>query len=107
MIFVENIRMAYNIIIFPAAETDTIEAHLFYETQQAGLGERFLESVEESYYKLSQKPQYYSYISSEKHLRDIKIKDFPFVMIYQIIEDKVLVLRVFNTNRNPLSLKNL
>ena len=93
--------MAYNIILLPAAELDTIEALIFYETQQSNLEERFLKSVEESYKKLSQSPQYYSYINSKKDLRDIKIKDFPFVIIYQIIEDKVFVLRVFNTNRNP------
>ncbi len=93
--------MAYNIIILPDAETDTLDAYIFYETQQSGLGERFLKSVEESYKKLSQTPQYYSYINSKKDLRDIKIKDFPFVIIYQIADDRVLILRVFNTNRNP------
>lgn len=101
MSFVENIRMAYNVIILPTAELDTIEALIFYDTQQPGLGERFLNSIEESYKKLSESPQYYSYINSKKDLRDVKIKDFPFVIIYQIAEDRVLILRVFNTNRNP------
>ncbi len=101
MRFVENIRMDYNIIILPAAEKDTIEALIFYESQQVGLGDRFLNSLEESYKKLSHTPHYYSYIDSKNDLRDIKIKNFPFVIIYQIVEDRVLVLRVFNTNRNP------
>lgn len=100
--FVEIIRMAYRIIISSPAETDTIEAYIFYEKQQNGLGERFLKSLEESYYKLSQTPQYYSYINLEKQLRNIKIKDFPFLIIYQISENEVFILRVFNTNPKPL-----
>ena len=104
MRFGENIRMAYKIIILPAAEKDTIESHILYESQQYGLGERFLKSVEDSFKKLSQTPKFYSYINSNKDLRDIKIKNFPFVIIYQIVEDKVLVVRIFNTNRNPLIL---
>jgi hypothetical protein len=37
----------------------------------------------------------------------MKIGTFPFIIVFQIVEDKVLVLRVFNTNRDPLSIKNL
>ena len=32
----------------------------YYEEQSPGLGERFLKSLEDAYYKLSQTPQYYA-----------------------------------------------
>jgi len=80
---------------------------MLYENSSAGLGDRFLKSLEDTYKKLSQTPKYYSYITKAKDLRDVKLKDFPFVVIFQIVNDQVFVLRVFNTNRNPYSLKHL
>ncbi len=94
--------MEYDLLISPTAFDETDNAYDYYENQLPGLGKRFLKSLEEAYQKLSHTPQYYTYINFEKDLRDIKIKDFPFVVIFQIMNEKVLVLRVFNTNRNPL-----
>ena len=97
--------MAYELLVSPVAFNDTEEAYLFYESKQAGLGERFLQSVEAAYSKLSKTPQHYGFIGNKKDLRDIRVKHFPFVIVFQIISDQVLVLRVFNTSRNPSSLK--
>ena len=94
-------------MISATAFMETDNAYTYYEDQSEGLGDRFLKSLEEAYEKLSRTPQYYSYLNSKKDLRDLKIKDFPFVVIFQIVKDKVLVLRVFNTNRAPRSIKNL
>ena len=99
--------MRYPLKVSLTAYTETEEAYKFYEEQSAGLGESFLKSVADAYEKLSEHPQYYSFISGDKGIRDIKIKTFPFVIIFQIIDNTVFVLRVFNTNRNPQSLKNL
>lgn len=99
--------MSYQLKVSSTAYKETDDAFAYYEEQSTGLGERFLKSLEDAYSKLSQTPQYYSYIRNDKNIRDIKIKTFPFVIIFQIMENTVLVLRVFNTNRNPESLKNL
>ncbi len=99
--------MRYILKISHTAYQETDAAFTYYEEQSPGLGEKFLKSLEDAYYKLSKKPQYYSYIQHDKNIRDLKIKTFPFVIVFQIIEDTVFVLRVFNTNRNPESLKNL
>ncbi len=99
--------MQYDLLISSVAFIETDNAYTYYENQLPGLGDRFLKSLDKAYDKLSQTPQHYGYINSKKDLRDIRIKDFLFVIIFQIIYDKVLVLRVFNTNRNPLSIKNL
>ena len=99
--------MLYKLLIAPAAFIDTKDAYDYYEKQQQGLGERFLKFVDDSYTKLSNTPHNYGFINNNKDLRDLRIKNFPFVIIFQIFQDKVLVLRVFNTNRNPLLIKNL
>lgn len=99
--------MPYELLISATAYMEADNAYIFYENQLDGLCDRFLKSLNDAYQKLSGNPQYYSYINSRKDLRDLKIKDFPFVLIFQIVENKVLVLRVFNTNRDPRSIKNL
>ncbi len=99
--------MRYQLKVSSTAYKEIDDAYAYYEEQSPGLGERFLKSLEESYSKLSQTPQYFSYILNDKNIRDTKIKTFPFVIIFQIVGNSVLVLRVFNTNRNPESLKNL
>lgn len=99
--------MQYELLISATAFMEAENAYVYYENQSNGLGDRFLKSLEEAYEKLSRTPQYYTYINTGKDLRDLKIKDFPFVIIFQIVKDRVLVLRVFNTNRDPLSIKNL
>ena len=96
--------MAYKLSISSEAFTDIDHAYFFYEDQQPRLGERFLFSIEQAYEKLTETPQHYGYINNKKDLRDVRIKNFPFVIIYQIVQDSVLVLRVFNSSRKPLSL---
>ncbi|MDQ6843468.1 MAG: type II toxin-antitoxin system RelE/ParE family toxin [Bacteroidota bacterium] len=99
--------MVFEIIISPEAFAETNEIYLFYERASVGLGERFLESLEDIYKKLSKAPQYYGYTNKAKDIRDVKINGFPFVVIFQIVNDTVFVLRVFNTSRDPELLKNL
>lgn len=99
--------MRHQLKVSSIAYQETDDAYAYYEEQSPGLGERFLKSLEDSYLKLAQTPQFYGYIQYDKNIRDIKIETFPFVIIFQIIENTVFVLRVFNTNRNPESLKNL
>ncbi|MEO6452645.1 MAG: type II toxin-antitoxin system RelE/ParE family toxin [Ginsengibacter sp.] len=97
--------MQYELLISPTALIETGNAYNYYEKQSDGLGNRFLKSLDEAHQKLSQSPQFYGYINSRKDLRDIKIKGFPFIIIFQIVKDKVLVLRVFNTKPDPPYLK--
>jgi plasmid stabilization system protein ParE len=96
--------MQYNLSLSSKAFSDINNAYLFYEDQQPGLGERFVTSVEQAYSKLAATPRHYSFLNNKKGLRDVRIKDFPFVIIFQIVQDSVLVLRKFNTSRKPLSL---
>lgn len=45
--------MSFELFISPTALSETDDAYLFYERTSAGLGERFLKSLEEIYKKLS------------------------------------------------------
>lgn len=96
--------MKYHLKVSAIAFQETDNAFNYYEEQSPGLGERFLKSIEDAYFKLSLPPQYYGFIRVDENIRDMKISTFPFVIIFEIVGNSVLVLRVFNTNRNPESL---
>jgi plasmid stabilization system protein ParE len=93
--------MQFELFISPVAFAESMDAYDFYETKSIYLGERFLNSLESTYQKIAHFPRRYTYISSTKDLKDVKVKDFPFVVIFQILNNKIIILRVFNTNRKP------
>ena len=94
--------MTYNLIITEIAELHALEAAIYYEEQQIGLSERFLSELEDVYKKIAEHPQYYSYISLQEVYRDISLDKFPYVVIYQVYNNDVIVVDVFHTNRKPL-----
>ncbi len=94
--------MIYELIVTALAEDHTIEASFYFEEQQPGLAGRFLSELEDVYEKLALHPEYYSFISDKDKFRDIKLHSFPYVVIYEIEQQQVIVIDVFNTYRQPI-----
>jgi len=94
--------MAYRAVVTDEAYREALNAYLYYEEIQIGLGTRFLKSLQKRYDQLSQNPQFYSFVyaDKEKTLRDIKLEGFPFVILYDVEEYEVVVYSVHNTYKN-------
>ena len=88
--------MAYNLIVKEEALADTLEAYLYYEDKLEGLGAKFLKSLQNSYDHISLHPQFYSFTDNRNQLRDIKLKGFPYVVIFDFTETDVTVYVVHN-----------
>lgn len=95
--------MLFRIIVTREAHQDSLDAYLYYEKKQTGLGDRFLELLEQCYSSLSQHPEHYGYINEDplKILRDLKLEKFPFVVVFEIREKDVVVYAVHNTYKHP------
>lgn len=93
--------MIYKIIISPAATENTLEAFTYYEAIQTNLGDRFISELEQSYQRLQNHPAYYSYILIEYNLRAVALKKFPYLIIYEIDNDRINVFAIHNTSRSP------
>ena len=95
--------MSFTVIVKEEAHQDTIEAYNYYEKKATGLGERFLEALHQRYSEISENPTFYSYIDEDpmKILRDVKLKKFPFVVVYEILENEVVIYAVHNTWKHP------
>lgn len=93
--------MPYKIIVTESAKEDTQTAYNYYEDQKQDLGEEFLQELVNKYDNLGQHPEHYGYIDKKGLLRDLKIDRFPYVIIFEVTADSVIVYAVHNTYRHP------
>ncbi len=93
--------MSYQLIIREEAHFDTNEAYRYYEEKSPGLGGRFLQELIQRYSEIIEHPEYYGFIDEQKIIRDVKLRHFPYLVVYEINGDKVIVYAVFNGYKNP------
>jgi Plasmid stabilization system protein len=91
--------MIYQISLSPNAEADLLEATLWYESQQIGLGEKFLQKVESYFFRIQNNPLHFPL--KKGTLREAYVQKFPYVIIYQVIGSNIIVFAVFDTHQNP------
>lgn len=81
------------------AREEISTAYQWYEGQQAGLGERFLEYLESKASFIQNNPR--AYPLKHDYLRLALIDKFPFLLVYELAKGKVIIYHVFHTSRNP------
>jgi len=91
--------MTYILEVKNEANIEIIEAYGYYEVKRIGLGEEFLEHLDLYFDRITANPEHFP--QKRKPYREAFIKRFPFLIIYEIIEQKVIVYSVFNTWQNP------
>ena len=83
----------------PDAETEMIQAALWYEMQQVDLGKRFLAAIQDCLNKIEINPLLYPAIEGES--RRCLIRTFPFGVIFRIKPDMIIVEAIMHLHRNP------
>lgn len=91
--------MQFKIELRPLAAIEIIEAFDWYETQKEGLGLAFLNELENFYKSLNRNPFTYSYF--EKPVREGKVNRFPYTVVYEIIDQTIIIYSVFMAKQNP------
>ncbi len=86
-------------MIRPFAALETVEAYDWYELQQDGLGLKFLSDLSDFYSSLLQNPHKYSYY--EKPVRQGLLNKFPYQVVYEIFDEKIIIYSVFMAKQNP------
>ena len=89
----------YQLIIRPRAIKMIQEAHDWYEKQQPGLGDRFLSELYQCYDKIESIPEAYAKIKS--NFRQAIFPVFPYVVVFEIHKNIVVVFSVIHTSWNP------
>ncbi len=89
----------YKIEITLLAEEEYSSAYYYYEDQQAGLGNRFEKEADHLIDKLKENP--FLFERRYKHYREANFKKFPYFIVYEIINNSVIIHSFFHSRRNP------
>lgn len=93
----------YKLIVWEEAEQDITDAFYWYKQQLPGLESRFLKHLDDCFKIILNNPESFQFAYKKK--RQAVVKTFPFVIIYEVGKNEILVSAVFHTSRNPGKLK--
>ncbi len=84
----------------PEAEAEAYDSFDWYEERESGLGARFRDAVEEAIAAIASGPNSFPKIDDTLYRRALLDK-FPFVIIFALEGDTLVIASVFHTSRNP------
>tara|TARA_R110002051_G_scaffold54393_1_gene101720 strand:+ start:485 stop:793 length:309 start_codon:yes stop_codon:yes gene_type:complete len=82
------------------AQKEIDEAIEYYETVREGLGFEFYNYLD-GYFKTLQQNKAQFQIKRKPIFRELPLKRFPYVIIYEHNYQEIYIYSVFNTNQNP------
>ena len=91
--------MNFSTSIRPDAEIDIEDAATWYEKQRKGLGNDFLDEIQNALRKISGNPYLYPIV--HRNTRRILIRRFPFAIYYFIEQGSLIVIAVMHGSRHP------
>jgi len=94
--------MSYRVILKEEADGDVYNSYNWYESHQIGLGDKFLDEIEEYIEVLEKTPQIYQI--RKKNRRYCPLNRFPYIIVYEIEKYEVIIYAVFNTYQHPIRL---
>lgn len=89
----------YRLVVWPDVEAEIADAVGWYESQQPGLGRRFLAEFRAATTLLRRTPFHYQII--EEQIRRIVLHHFPYSVFYEVHDPDVLIVACLHTSRDP------
>jgi len=90
-----------NTIILPLAQYELNQAIEFYEEQLIGLGILFRNEIFEAIDFICLYPEGYQFIT--KHTRKCPLRKFPYLILYGIIDNTIIISAIAHQHRHPRS----
>ena len=87
------------LVLDPAANAEMREAALFYEDCREGLGQEFLDAVEQALDQIALHPRVWRVLRGR--FRRYLIQRFPYGVIYAVEGDVIYVAAVMHVKRKP------
>ena len=89
------------LIVRPEAEAEIGDAYAWYESQQSGLGERFLEEMSRCISAIERQPLRFQKVHAES--RRALLRRFPYAVFFVAAQDHVAVIAAMHMARDPAS----
>ena len=96
--------MKRGIVLRRVAEQEFDESIGFYERQREGLGQEFRSVIEQYFHRIADNPEWFPKVRGEVR-RAVIIRRFPFAIHFLIEPERIVIISVFHTSRNPEQLK--
>ena len=84
--------MKWHVVARPEAEDDILEAARWYDAQQPGLGDEFIDEILAAFDALAEDPLYQLRQHPTKNIRWRYAKRFPYRVVYDVVEQDKLVI---------------
>lgn len=91
--------MSYSLVVKERAKRQLIDGIEWYESKQAGLGLQFLNHIENYFKIILENPTIYEIKS--KPFREAFVKKIPYLIIYTIRKEEIIISAVFNAYQDP------
>ncbi|MBI3503107.1 MAG: type II toxin-antitoxin system RelE/ParE family toxin [Bacteroidetes bacterium] len=89
----------YHLFITEKAEDEYSNAYWYYEEKQIGLGVSFENEADQLLKTIKKNP--FLFQRKYKKFREVLLNRFPFLIVYEIVKDKIVIHSFFHTSRNP------
>ena len=87
------------VILLPPSDTELEDAINYYNEQQLGLGERFYYEFLKTTELIMNFPEAWQKIG--KNTRKIRVKKFPYMILYIVHNKEIFVTCIAHQHRNP------
>ena len=96
--------MKRGFVLRRVAEQEFDDSIAWYEAKREGLGREFRATIEEYFQRIADNPERFPKVRGEVR-RAVVFRRFSFVIHFLIETDRVVILSVFHTSRDPEQLK--
>ncbi|MGB3205727.1 MAG: type II toxin-antitoxin system RelE/ParE family toxin [Crinalium sp.] len=91
--------MNYALVFRPEVREELNEAYTWYESQQSGLGDEFVDCIDERLNQICLMPESYPVVYRD--VRRAVVRRFPYAVYYRIVSSRVIVTAIFHSHRDP------
>ena len=91
----------WRLVVRPQVEDDLVEASIWYDKKQIGLGDQFLQEYAAAIYRILENPWLFSIAANG--LRPCLIKRFCYIIHFAVEDDQIIVIAVMNAARDDAS----
>ncbi len=81
------------------ALTEANAAVRYYHQQQAELGQRFVDAIEDAAAKIAHRPLLYRKLAGD--VRKCKLPHFPFGIVYSVRDEAIYIIAVMHIRQEP------
>jgi plasmid stabilization system protein ParE len=86
------------------ADQEFDEAIAWYSRQRAGLGEEFRATIEDHFQRIRENPEWFPKVRGG--VQRAVVRRFPYVIHFLVEADRIVILSVFHTSREPSQIKS-